>query len=215
MKAEATAARTAAQEAASTAGAAAQADLAARVTAGEFKGDKGADGSNVLPTDTAIKQAIEAPASATRAALSATYAPASGSANYAASTVNGKAVVRKHELVINVKDYGALGDGATDDSTAVLSAIAAIPAKGGKVYFPPTQSYYKMTQPLPNRSNITYYADGRGASRIRWTSGSMLVPTTGLSNLVFRDIYIDSASNAPLIDRGSTGGCSIACSTRS
>jgi hypothetical protein len=114
--------------------------------------------------------------------------------------------VGKNELVINVKDYGALGDGATDDSTAILAAIAAIRDKGGTVYFPHTQTYYKMTQPLPNRGSITYRADGRLASRIRWTVGSMLVPTADLNSLVFEDIYIDSASSAPLIDLGSTGG---------
>lgn len=38
------------------------------------KGDKGSDGANVLPTDTAIKQAITTPGTETQAALSATYA---------------------------------------------------------------------------------------------------------------------------------------------
>jgi len=38
------------------------------------KGDKGADGSNVLPTDTAIANAVNASGSATKTALSATYA---------------------------------------------------------------------------------------------------------------------------------------------
>jgi lysophospholipase L1-like esterase len=74
MKEEAVAARVAAQTAATEAGQAATADLAARIAAGEFKGDKGNDGSNVLPTDTAIKNAITTPGTQTEAALSATYA---------------------------------------------------------------------------------------------------------------------------------------------
>lgn len=73
LKDEAIAARTAAQTAATSAGAAATADIEARIAAGEFKGEKGADGSNVLPTDTAIKQAIENTSSATRGALNAAY----------------------------------------------------------------------------------------------------------------------------------------------
>ncbi|MBD1541008.1 hypothetical protein G9E11_01805 [Arthrobacter sp. IA7] len=40
------------------------------------KGDKGNDGANVLPTDTAIKQAIENPSSDTRGALNATFVTA-------------------------------------------------------------------------------------------------------------------------------------------
>jgi hypothetical protein len=74
MKEEAVAAREAAQTAASEAAAAAQADLEARIASGVFKGEKGADGSNVLPTDAAIQQAINDTASATRGALNATFA---------------------------------------------------------------------------------------------------------------------------------------------
>lgn len=72
LKDEAVAAKLAAQSAAETAGADAVAEVEARIAAGEFKGEKGADGSNVLPTDTAIKDAIENTGSATRGALNAT-----------------------------------------------------------------------------------------------------------------------------------------------
>lgn len=39
--------------------------------------------------------------------------------------------------IINVKDYGAVGDGITDDSEAIKLAIAAIPKSYGVLYFPP------------------------------------------------------------------------------
>lgn len=36
----------------------------------------------------------------------------------------------------NVKDFGAIGDGISDDSPAIQSAFNAVPATGGTVYFP-------------------------------------------------------------------------------
>jgi hypothetical protein len=44
----------------------------------------------------------------------------------------GGGVARKFD----VKTYGAIGDGTTDDTTAIQAALAAIPAAGGVLYFP-------------------------------------------------------------------------------
>lgn len=50
------------------------------------------------------------------------------------------------EGVFNVKNYGAKGDGTTDDTTSVQNAITAAKATGGTVYFPP--GIYKTTATL-------------------------------------------------------------------
>lgn len=44
--------------------------------------------------------------------------------------------VDKDTLWLNVKDYGAEGDGITNDQTAIQDAIDALPANGGLVLFP-------------------------------------------------------------------------------
>lgn len=40
---------------------------------------------------------------------------------------------QKMNTVVSVEDFGAVGDGVTDDSAAFLNAIAALPASGGEV----------------------------------------------------------------------------------
>jgi hypothetical protein len=77
MRDAAAASALAAQAAATNAGAAAAADIAARIAAGQFKGDKGVDGSNVLPTNDAIAAAVTA-TGPTKTVLNATYAPVIG-----------------------------------------------------------------------------------------------------------------------------------------
>ncbi|MEU8588977.1 glycosyl hydrolase family 28-related protein [Streptomyces sp. NPDC048664] len=52
---------------------------------------------------------------------------------------------------INVLDYGATGNGSTDDTTALQSAIGAVPASGGTVVFP--AGTYKISSALVARSN--------------------------------------------------------------
>jgi len=38
--------------------------------------------------------------------------------------------------VFNVRSYGALGDGATDDSAAITNAISTVATSGGRLFFP-------------------------------------------------------------------------------
>lgn len=54
----------------------------------------------------------------------------------------------------SVKDYGAIGNGTTDDTAAINSAIAAaVAAPGGRVYFPP--GTYGVTSVIDVPENVT------------------------------------------------------------
>jgi len=51
-------------------------------------------------------------------------------------------------------DFGAVGDGTTDDTTAIQNAVnAAIDAGGGVVYFPVPPARYKVTAPITFQHN--------------------------------------------------------------
>jgi len=71
----------------------------------------------------------------------------------------------------NVKDdYGAVGDGSTDDTTAIQNAINSLAATGGVVWFPPVAASYKVTAKLTIPKHVILRGSGAGetvSSRIR------------------------------------------------
>jgi hypothetical protein len=62
---------------------------------------------------------------------------------------------------IDVKAYGAKGDGSTDDTAALQSAINAVGWNGGTVFFPPG-SYYIKSSLTSNASNLVLQGAGSG-----------------------------------------------------
>lgn len=60
---------------------------------------------------------------------------------------------------IDVRDYGAVGDGVTDDTAAIQAAVDALPTNGGEVYIP--AGTYKTTSPITLKRGTTL----RGSSR--------------------------------------------------
>lgn len=58
---------------------------------------------------------------------------------------------------VSVKDFGAVGDGVTDDTAAFLAAIASLPG-GGRIYVP--RGWYRITASLPLHSGLCFYGDG-------------------------------------------------------
>ena len=104
------------------------------------------------------------PTPANQSANKVNAGPASGSA--AAPTYR-SLVVADIPLVsgwFNVKDnYGAVGNGSTDDTTSIQNAINAAQAAGGGIVFFPAGEY-KITTALSITSSITLMGCGSGGS---------------------------------------------------
>ena len=105
----------------------------------------------------------------------------------------------------NVKtDFGATGDGTTNDATAIAAAIAAAGALilGGAVYFPPGV-YVSTATTFDIPDNVKLYGEGQRASTILFKGTGNGFTSLGTINspanmrLVIRDLGIicDNASN--------------------
>ncbi len=72
---------------------------------------------------------------------------------------------------INVRDCGAAGDGATDDTPAIARAIADLPAEAGVLYFPPGR-YLTDVIDMPDETTFL----GTTAWSYRREGGTVLSP---------------------------------------
>lgn len=109
-------------------------------------------------------------------------------------------------IFVNVKDptYGAVGDGTTDDTTAIgLAITAAVAAGGGIVFFPPTTSFYKFTTLTLSDNNITLMGTGLLSSTLRSASTSTILTISGRVTLSGLAITGTGANASPLIQFGS------------
>lgn len=71
--------------------------------------------------------------------------------------------IRNFRGVFDLKAYGAVGDGTTDDTTAMLACFAAAVAAGGTVWVPAGE--FKHTSTMPITASASVDGLGRGLSR--------------------------------------------------
>ncbi len=104
---------------------------------------------------------------------------------------------------LNVKDFGAHGNGSKDDTAAVERAFAAIPRSGGCIYFP--RGTYELRRQIGSRDrSVTVLGDGPDVSNIRWTN-----PRGGMS-FSFDNVNTNlTITGLSLLTRTSGGGKAI------
>ena len=126
--------------------------------------------------------------------------------------------------LVSVKDFGALGDGITDDVTAIQNAIASLATTGGEVYFP--SGTYLMSSSLTPISNVSLKGAGIDATIIKntgtgvspanitltcfgtltgnWTTGQTTTATTYAINTP-----VETQPNVTLTTAGNAGNFTV------
>ena len=110
------------------------------------------------------------------------------------------ALADKPGQIFNVRDYGAKGDGSTNDSPAFQSAYnAAVAAGGGMVFIPPTPVCYLLSTPINmTEDNHTVIVEGASLSKsptglgsvesICANTGGVLFDLTNSANKIFQGV---------------------------
>lgn len=102
-------------------------------------------------------------------------------------------VYAKLAQTISVKDFGATGDGSTDDITAINAAIASLSTTGGGIYFP--QGTYRITAPITaTNMAVALFGDGEKVAIIKVDATS-----NGINIIQNKQIYFTSISNLSIV----------------
>lgn len=91
--------------------------------------------------------------------------------------------------IFNIRDFGAVGDGTTDDTASVLKAIDKCMENGGVLYIP--SGMYVIRSTLTFKTNNQYTINGDGMSSVLlWEFNDHLINIVpGLSCLsIFRNV---------------------------
>jgi hypothetical protein len=99
---------------------------------------------------------------------------------------------------VSVKDFGATGDGSTDDTSAVQSAISRVIARGGGTVLLPKGTYLVSSAlAITSGNGVTLRGVSRYASVLKSNSGSANVITASqCTGLILQDFALQHSSTS-------------------
>jgi hypothetical protein len=121
------------------------------------------------------------------------------------------AIEERLNRIFDVRVYGAVGDGAVDDTIAINNAVnAAVALGGGTIYFP--RGVYLITSAVnllslvaSPRYNIRLKGDGQFASTIKRTTPGIVIEVAGFYNKI-EALGIEGEVLVTAADGGTTSG---------
>jgi parallel beta-helix repeat protein len=110
-------------------------------------------------------------------------------------------VQNKLREFVSVKDFGATGDGVTNDAAAIQASIDAVfTAGGGTIYFP--AGIYMVEASLTWKSNVHYKGQGKASLlKANISSGAFRIfnqASSDVDNVVFDSLGFDGSINYPV-----------------
>lgn len=107
---------------------------------------------------------------------------------------SGTATVVARPSVTDVRDYGATGDGSTDDTAAIAAAVSAAHTAGNSIYFPAGE-YLVTTFPTLNDYD-TIHGDGADKSTVIYGGSGTLITLNNKMRVNFKNMgfFITGAS---------------------
>lgn len=107
--------------------------------------------------------------------------------------------------VFNVKNYGAKGDGVTNDTAALKAALAAADKMPWATIYLPTGTYSVNESLWTGKDQVRWLGDGKNLTTIKAANGSSqtyLFQASGVNQITFQDLTLNgNASNAKSINR--------------
>lgn len=121
----------------------------------------------------------------------------------ATGSTTARTLANRFADVVNVKDFGAVGDGVTDDTAAIQAAINT----GTNIFIP--VGIYKITSNLILTSNRQIFGVGN-ATKIQISSnnikGFTVLTSVDNNSIIIRDLLIDGGGQTTNIYTGYKGG---------
>jgi hypothetical protein len=108
-----------------------------------------------------------------------------------------RTVQAKLREIISVKDFGATGDGSTDDSAAIAAAIAAVKTNlGGAIYVPAGRYRCASTITIDESPPLKFIGDG-----------AKITTTDGTATELRGSVFINAAAGVlfDIVDNGTAG----------